>query len=227
VSSASIDRLLDAMSLAPGARVLDVGCGKGELLVRMAERHGIAGVGVDMNPAFLAAARTAAQTRAPGAALEFHEMDATRFVATPHSFDAAACVASTHAHGGYRQTLEALTAFVRPGGWELVGEGFWRQSPAPEYLAVLGGKVDELTDHQGNLAIAREAGLNLIESVVSTDDDWDQYEGMYARAVERYVREHPEDPDAAEMRERIARWQDAYIRWGRSTLGFALYLFRA
>lgn len=192
----------------------------------MAERYRIAGVGVDLNPAFLAEARTAARARAPGASLEFHELDATRFVASPHSFDAAVCVASTHAHGGYRQTLEALRALVRPGSCLLVGEGFWRQPPAAEYLAVLGGTADELTDHEGNLGTAAGEGLTLLDTVVSTDEDWDQYEGMYARAVERYVREHPEDPDAAEMSARIARWQDAYFRWGRRTLGFALYLFR-
>ena len=27
------------------------------------------------------------------------------------------------------------------------------------------------------------------------------------------------------MLERIRRWRDAYLRWGRDTLGFAVYLF--
>jgi hypothetical protein len=27
------------------------------------------------------------------------------------------------------------------------------------------------------------------------------------------------------MLERIRRWRDAYLRWGRDTLGFGVYLF--
>jgi len=27
------------------------------------------------------------------------------------------------------------------------------------------------------------------------------------------------------MLERIRRWRDGYLRWGRDTLGFGLYLF--
>jgi hypothetical protein len=27
------------------------------------------------------------------------------------------------------------------------------------------------------------------------------------------------------MLKRIRRWRDAYLRWGRDTLGFAVYLF--
>ena len=32
-------------------------------------------------------------------------------------------------------------------------------------------------------------------------------------------------PMSAAMLERIRRWRDAYLRWGRDTLGFAVYLF--
>ncbi|MCC6194158.1 MAG: class I SAM-dependent methyltransferase, partial [Burkholderiales bacterium] len=34
-----------------------------------------------------------------------------------------------------------------------------------------------------------------------------------------------EDPDVPAMLERIRKWRDGYLRWGRDTLGFAVYLF--
>jgi hypothetical protein len=37
---------------------------------------------------------------------------------------------------------------------------------------------------------------------------------------------HPDDPDRDAMLKRIRNWRDAYLRWGRSTLGFGLYLFQ-
>jgi 2-polyprenyl-3-methyl-5-hydroxy-6-metoxy-1,4-benzoquinol methylase len=47
-----------AERLPSGARWLDVGCGNGEYLARLRARYAIEGVGVDFNPAAVAAART-------------------------------------------------------------------------------------------------------------------------------------------------------------------------
>ena len=58
------------------------------------------------------------------------------------------------------------------------------------------------------------------------DDEWDEYEWRYARPVETFVAENPDGPDAEEMLRKIRTWRDAYLRWGRDTLGFGLYLLR-
>jgi hypothetical protein len=68
-------------------------------------------------------------------------------------------------------------------------------------------------------------GFVPVFTAVSGDAEWDAYEGLYHRTVEDYVAAHPEDPDAPVMAERIRRWREAYLRWGRDTLGFGLYLF--
>src|SRR6478735_2592197 len=46
-----------ALDLRPGSSVLDLACGKGELLCTWARDHGIVGTGVDLNPPFIDAAR--------------------------------------------------------------------------------------------------------------------------------------------------------------------------
>ena len=153
-------------------------------------------------------------------------MEAAQYLAGEEPFDAALCVGSTHAFGDYRRALRALSAAVRPGGLLLVGEGYWKRDPHPDYLAALGANRIEFTDHAGNVARAVKAGLVLLYASASSDDEWDHYEGMYLRAVERYAAENPGDPDSEAMRAHIRRWRDAYLRWGRSTLGFAMYLFR-
>ena len=56
---------------------------------------------------------------------------------------------------------------------------------------------------------------------------WDLYEGTYAANVERFAAAHPDDPDAPAMLARIRPWREGYLRWGRTTLGFALLLWRA
>ena len=220
-----IERLLGLLDLDVGARVLDIGCGNAELLIRLVERHGIRGVGVDPSAAALAEARRRMAERVAMDAIELHQLRAEEFHADG-TFDAALCVGSSHAYGGYQGALTALRQLVRPGGLVLIGEGYWKQPPAPPYLALLDAEPDELTTHYENMTRAEAAGLPLLYSAVSSDDDWDHYEGLYRRAVERWVAAHPDDPESADYRAYIRRWYDGYLRWGRNTLGFGLYLLR-
>lgn len=60
------------VELAPGTRVLDVGCGDGRHLRALAAR-GVVGTGIDVSPALVRAARAATE---PGSALEFLVGDA-------------------------------------------------------------------------------------------------------------------------------------------------------
>src|SRR5439155_6576154 len=70
VSSGRVDRVIALLDLPPGARVFDAGCGKAEMLIRIAERYGARCVGVDTNPHFLADARARAARRVGRAALD-------------------------------------------------------------------------------------------------------------------------------------------------------------
>lgn len=222
---AVLEQVMALLDLGPGRRVLDVGCGKGALLVRLAERFGARGTGLDLNAAFLAEGRAGAERHGVASLVELLEMEASRLAAEPASFDAGICIGSSHALGGYRETLRALARLVRPGGAVLVGEGYWRREPDPEYLERLGATADEMTTHEGTIAAGMAAGLASRGSWVSSDRDWDHYEDLYARTVETYVATHPDDPDAPAMGERIRRWRETYLHWGRDTLGFGLYLF--
>jgi cyclopropane fatty-acyl-phospholipid synthase-like methyltransferase len=225
IDPATLEEAIDQLGLGTGSRVLDVGCGKGALLVRLAERFGARCTGVDINAGFLAEGRAHAERQGVAASIELIEMEAASVALAPSSFDAGICIGASHALGGYAATLRELTRLVGSSGSILVGEGFWRRDPDPEYLDRLGATADELTTHDGNLAMAAQQGLEPRGAWVSSDRDWDRYEEAYARGIETYVATHPEDPDAAAMGERIRRWRETYLRWGRDTLGFALYLF--
>jgi hypothetical protein len=128
--------------------------------------------------------------------------------------------------GDAAAALAALRPLVRPGGLVLLGEGFWEGEPEPAYLEALGARREEFRDSEGTAALGGEAGLVLLEAVPCARADWDRYEEAYAANVERFVAAHPSDPDAEAMLARIRPWRAAYLRWGRRTLGFGLFLFR-
>ncbi len=226
IAEAKLADIESQLPLGPGTRILDVGCGRAEWLMRLVEGYGARGVGVDRSAGALAVARAEAARRGTSGAVDLREQDAADFDAPAASFDLALCVGSTHVLGGYRETLRALRRWVRPGGHVVLGEGFWQREPPQEYLDGFGGSRDELATHAENVAAALEEGFVPLYAAVSSPDDWDRYEGRYARNIELYVMEHPDDPEAPAMRDRIRRWRDGYLRWGRDTMGFALYLHR-
>jgi SAM-dependent methyltransferase len=225
VSPEGVDELVEAIDLRSGARVLDLGCGKGELLVRLAERFGADGVGVDLQGALLAEGRALAAARAPDRDLRFVEADVTAFVPERPEFDLAATVGATP--DSYRATLGRLRDLVRPGGLVLLGEGYWRREPSDEYLAALGASRDELTDYAGTIRAGEEEGLTPLYAVVSSAADFDRYEWRWSLNGERYASEHPDEPGIDDFLAWIRNGRRRYVELGgRDTLGFGLFLFR-
>lgn len=227
LSVTKLDELVTLSDLSPGARVLDIACGKAELLLRLAERYGVRGDGVDLSPYCVREAREKARARVPDAVLTFHEQDGGTFDAPPGSYDLAMCIGASWTFGGHRGTLRALSRFVRAGGLVVAGEPYWRITPEPAYLEASGLDAGMFATHAGNVEIGVEEGLVPLYTLVSNEDDWDRYEALQWRAAERYAVALPGDPDAAEIVRRQRAARDTYLRWGRDTLGWAIYLFRS
>lgn len=218
------DRLIGALGLVQEDRIVDIGCGKGEFLVRCCESSLCMGVGIDVNEAFLTEARLASACRGAEGQTEFRCSDAGKFLAKDSSFTVALCTGATHALGSFRKTLDAFASMLPVGGRILVADGYWKQQPSQEYLDFLGGVKEELFDHRGNREQLVEAGFLPTYVAESSLDEWDDYEGEYAAATEQWVREHEEDEDAPLILNRIRAWNDAYHTWGRDTLGLGWYV---
>ena len=225
VGTDTLDAVAARLGVDRGGRLLDVGCGRGEWIVRILERFPATAVGIDRSEMLIEDARSRAALRVPGGRASFYVADALDFRIDPASFDVAICLGATHALGGLRPALRRLSATIRPGGRVVIGEGYWKLPPSAEYLRLLGTTEDEFGDHRSNERSGAEFGLRLVASWTSALEEWDDYESQYASGVRDYVRCHPADPDAAAMTHRIEAWEAGYRRWGRATLGFGIYLF--
>jgi len=224
VSDATADAMLARLPERGLTRVLDVGCGKGELLVRALERCGGTGVGVEPNPSFAAEARARAdRLLGPGRArIDEAEFDAARLAG--ERFPLVICTGSLHAFGDWAAALRGVAALVAPSGYALLGPSYWKREPAPKYLEVIGARADELTPLRETLATAAAGGWSVVAVHESTPAEWDGYELRYAANVRAWCAAHAADPDSRGFLERITRWSAAYGRWGRDCLGYALVL---
>jgi SAM-dependent methyltransferase len=183
LSDATVDRLIDL--LAPPATVLDVGCGGGEWLLRILERHPEArGVGVDRSPYAIERAQQQAQRRLAPGRLRLLQQPVEVFVPDPDGYDAVLCVGSTHIYGGLGPALAALRGLAHRQA--LIGEGFWARPPGAEALAALGAEPDEFGDLDATLWRCRAAGFEVLHAHVSSLQEWDAYEEAWVGPLERH-----------------------------------------
>ena len=206
LSEERADALVAALPISPGHHVLDLGCGWGELLLRILAAHpATTGTGVDTGKEALDRGVLAAAGRGLSSRVEFVEAPAETFVDLA---DVVVCVASSHAFGGHVPALEALRQSITPGGRVLYGDGFWATPPSPAALASIGElrRLDELH------GAARAAGFRIERDEVSTLAEWDAFEAGWRAGLEA-----SSDPEAvAFAAERRREYEDGY----RGAIGF-------
>ena len=209
MSQTAVDAAVAALAAPAGGRVLDAGCGDGEVLLRALRAHpGVSGLGVDLDEDAIARAGR----RAGALPVQFRVGDAA---AVTEPFDAAINIGASHALGGFPAALRTLRDRA---GVALYGEGYWRRRPSAEFLDALGGaSADELSDMPGLRAAAARAGFAVLGEWLAADEDWAHYEETLAANAER-----DGGAETAAYARRIR--QRRALTGGTDTLGFALLI---
>ena len=223
LSNQRADRLVELLALSPDDAVVEIGCGRGVLLQKVVKRWGCQALGVDIDAAVIETARQAAAAK--GLAITFRCADAKLLPLKPVSL--AICIGATHAYGqgerAWHNALTVLSRLVRPGGQILIADGFWARDPDPEYLEFLGEEPGIDKTNAENIATAKALGLTPLYAARSSPDEWDHFEWSHTLAAERAALANPSEA-TAQQRQHRRRWQAAYERWGRGTMGFGFYL---
>ena len=218
-----------ALHLPPGARLLDLACGKGELLCTWARDHGITGTGVDISTVFLGAARARATELGVAGLVRFEHADASSYRA-PVTVDVACCIGATWIGDGVPGTLGLLGASLRPGGLVLVGEPFWRRDPpdpaAVAELAPLHASELGWLTLPGLVAQVQGLGWDVVEMVLADEDSWDRYVAAQWRNEREWLDANPGDELAAELRAEFDAAPLRYVTWQRPHLGWGVLALR-
>lgn len=227
ISESKLNKVMELLSLTSNDKVIDIGAGKGEFLLRISEKYSSHCVAIEQYSGFIEQLKENAKNRGIQNNVEVINQDANLAIKTLNQeFNVGICIGSSHALGGYRNTIESLKNKVVKGGYIVLGELYWRKKPDEEYLEQFGVQEQEILYHAENIFTAEEYGLIPLWSTVANKDDFDAYEWLYAKSIEDYCYENPEDPDCSAMLDRIRSWRKMYLKWGRETLGFGIYLFR-
>jgi arsenite methyltransferase len=188
----------DALDVAPGERILDVGCGPGFYAAELLERVGTDGslVGIDGSPAMLALAARRCEEHDN---VEIREGDATSLPVDDADFDAALCVQVLEYVPDVTRALAEMHRALRPGGrvvvwdidWSTVS---WHSSDASRMERMLRAWDEHLTHPSLPRTLAaqlREVGFEDVavegHAFVTTDPSPDSYIGAALPLVEQFV----------------------------------------
>lgn len=208
--------------------ILDLACGKGELLCQWTARYGAVGTGVELDESFVSDARARAVELDVADRLAFVRGDAAEYPVSDHDADVAACLGASWIGGGFLGTLRLLAeAATDESGLLLVGEPYWIESPPPEAVEAL---ADGDRDRYGTLPTlfdrASEGGFELLEMILANGDTWDRYEATQWKTIDDWLRENPDDQDADAIREQRDENRRRYLRYGRKYFGWGVFVFR-
>ncbi len=180
-------RMIEQAQLAPGLRVLDVGCGSGAPACRLVEQHRVEVLGITTSAVGVASASERARSRGLAGAT-FEERDGTANGLPDESFDRVWVLESSHLMPAREALLHECARVLRPGG-RLALCDIVRRREVP-FL--------ELKEKRADFAVLRSA------FGAARMDPLDEYVALAAKAG--LEPEHSEDLTAA-TRPTFARWQ--------------------
>jgi cyclopropane fatty-acyl-phospholipid synthase-like methyltransferase len=198
------------LGLAPGQRVVDFGCGRGELLCLWARSFGVRGVGVDLSAPMLAEAQARAKRWGIAEQLEFHCKPAMEYDYGAGDFDVAVCMGATMAFEGFTPTIRYLKNVIRAGGSLVIGEPFYNAIEVPKELVEYEGPFHT---QEGLFEIARREGFEIGYHSRATRDEWDQYIFNSRGAELKEFLNLPAGKAREDRRVSWHHWQDMYLRY--------------
>jgi len=202
MSSEDLDRVVDLLYVRDGHRVLDIACGYGELLIRLAERADVVGTGIDLSPWMIRTAFTEASERVPDVDLRW-ELSEAKEAHADGEFDRVLCLGASWIWLGLNGTLRAMVQRTKPGGMVAIGDMHTRPGVDPAAVAATHGRVDSLDDQE---ALFARHGLEIIERVATEDSSWDDYLARTKLAASGWLDDHP-GPRAQQYVDEQRQWQ--------------------
>lgn len=229
LSEARADDLVRRLAGNAPTTVLDIGCGWGELMLRvLAAVPAATGVGIDLHAEDLERGRGAARERGLDGRALFVAESAAGTARGPA--DLVLCVGSSQAlapdgpeAGDHLpHALRELRRLVADGGRVLLGEGFWQRTPAPAELSRMWPNASATDHHDLAALIGLAVGAGFRPEWIETanTDEWEAFESAYLADTEVWLAAHPGHPRAAELRARADRHRSAWLAY-RGVLGLA------
>lgn len=184
--SATLELALQ-MNLSTDSHILDIGSGLGGPARCLTEVYGCRVTGIDLIPEFCHAAASLSEWTGLSNLVEFQQGDATSLPFKQNQFDAAITIHAAMNIAARDKVYSQAKRVVKPGGILAVydvlqGEGGEIFYPVPW---ARDSRISHLVTTSHMITLLRDAGLELLEIIDSTDESQSWFEGVASKTADR------------------------------------------
>jgi ubiquinone/menaquinone biosynthesis C-methylase UbiE len=220
-SSEKIIKIGKVLGLKQGQRIMDFGCGFGELLVLWTKTFGISGIGVDIRQHACNRALKKIEDLGLSDSIEIVCGNGAEYEFEKNGYDVATCIGASFIWGDFKLTVKAMKEAIHPKGKLVIGEPYWLTEPVPkEYKE----ENQEVLSEYELLKFTREEGFDIQYMLRASHEDWDWYETSNWLGLTKWLEKNPDHPEVKEVIDWFYKIQNDYFKYGREYLGFAVYV---
>lgn len=222
-----LSEIVNLLEFEAGDIIIDIGGGEGRLLLDLVRKSEAKGILIDINEKLIESCKRESESLVERGKLKLIAQDAKTYMQElePESVDCFICLGASYIFDNYEGLLRTIIPYLKPKGFAVIGEQYWKKQPAKEYLEILEADENECGYHHENIKLPEKLGMAYLYSNIASIDDWDKFEGTYFLEEELKALEYKEQKQK-EFLENLRKFRNAQFEFGRSTMGFGLYLFK-
>lgn len=219
-------RRIEAL-LPPSPAILDLGCGSGGQTLTLAALTTGTILAVDKYPVFIEELRQRLDEHGLLDRVTAQIGDMNALGLPPESFDLVWCEGAMFVLG-FERGLRTLRPLLRGPGLVVVSEATWLvpiEEVPREVREFWAESYPPMTDIEGNLALARDAGLTPLDHFTLPAEGWGAYVDPVERRMNEVLAQHPGDIDAEEAAKGERR-EFAMFRENLRYFGYEFFLLQ-
>jgi ubiquinone/menaquinone biosynthesis C-methylase UbiE len=191
VRATRVVELLKNAKLKPGAKVIDLGCGKGTISRAISEQYNLLVTGYDAVPAFIDFAKTKKSRNYP---CEFKLADIRKLEVPNSAADLVCFLAMGNILGTLPETILKLRQMIKPGGYMVVDDAFLNNPEAYDPA-----DFEDCYDYPQTIQRLTQHGDEIItELQIDARDDEKWYRESTSRILARAQELADKHPDLAD-----------------------------
>jgi SAM-dependent methyltransferase len=183
--------LIGALNLSNDARVVDLGCGKGAVAIKIASTHGLRVLGIDLYEPFIPICNAAAREAGVNALCEFQHGNVVALAGQIEHADVAVYAALGNVLGPPDETMRIIRQYVKHGGFVIISDCFLRHGGSTAFSGLEGYyHHDETLKRLTRWSDRIE--FEILEDDDDVESDDDEESGLILARAEGIAERHPE-----------------------------------